>query len=235
MTAGTLTGFEALLRWNHPTRGRMMPGDFVALSEDTGLIERLGAWILVHACSDAVTWPARLKVAINVSPIQFRSGRLTERLREALGCTGIAPGRVELEITETSLLQNNDSTLDTLRELHACGVQIALDDFGTGFSSLSYLRSFPFDRLKIDRSFVTDLGQRDEAAAIIRAILGLGRSLHIPVTAEGVETPEQLSRLRAEGCGQAQGYLFSEPVPADSVTGLLQLSLQDGLASEAAC
>ncbi len=153
--------------------------------------------------------------------MQFRSGHLIERLREALLLSNIDPSRLELEITESALLDNTEATLDTLRQIHAAGVRIALDDFGTGYSSLSTLRSFPFDRIKIDRSFVMDLGVRDDAGAIIRAILGLGRSLHIPVTAEGVETPEQLEHLHAEGCTQAQGYLFSRPIQAAAITPLV--------------
>jgi diguanylate cyclase (GGDEF)-like protein len=215
-----IAGFEALLRWHHPTRGLMMPGDFIGIAEDIGLIEKLGAWILRRACADARDWAHDVKVAVNVSPIQFRSGHLIERLSEALAQTGIAASRLELEITETTLLDDNEATVDTLRQIQRLGVKIALDDFGTGFSSLSYLRSFPFDRIKIDRSFVMDLGQRPDAAAIIRAILGLGRSLGIPVTAEGVETPEQLAHLQAEGCALAQGYLFSRPVSTGSIAGL---------------
>jgi diguanylate cyclase (GGDEF)-like protein len=216
-----ITGFEALLRWNHPTRGLLMPGDFIALCESTGFIERLGAWILQRACADAAAWPPSVKVAVNVSPVQFRSGRLIDRLRDALRLAPIAAARVELEITETTLLHDNDATLDTLRQLHVLGVKVALDDFGTGFSSLSYLRSFPFDRIKIDRSFVKDLGVRDDASAIIRVILSLGHSLRIPVTAEGVETPAQLAQLQADGCAEAQGYLFSRPVKAGQVPALL--------------
>ncbi len=215
-----LAGFEALLRWHHPTRGLMMPGDFIPIAEETGLIEKLGAWILRRACRDARDWPAGMKVAVNVSPIQFRSGRLIDRLSEALSQSGFPAARLELEITETALLDDNEATLDTLRQIQGLGVKIALDDFGTGFSSLSYLRSFPFDLIKIDRSFVMDIGQRSDAAAIIRAILGLGRSLGIPVTAEGVETPEQLAHLQAEGCALAQGFLFSQPLATDALASL---------------
>ena len=218
--ANRIAGFEALLRWHHPARGLLMPGDFISIAEDTGLIEKLGAWIIRRACRDAQDWPADMKVAVNVSPVQFRSGRLIDRLAEALSHSGIAAARLELEITETALLDDNEATLNTLRQIQGLGVKIALDDFGTGFSSLSYLRSFPFDRIKIDRSFVMDIGQRSDAAAIIRAILGLGRSLNIPVTAEGVETPEQLAHLQAEGCALAQGFLFSRPVATKAVPDL---------------
>ncbi len=210
----SIRGFEALIRWAHPTRGVMKPAEFIWLAEETGFIDKLGIWVLRQACMEAARWPGDLKVAVNVSPIQFRSGRLCSRLEEVLAQSGLAPGRLELEITETALLDNNESTLSTLRQLQAMGVKVALDDFGTGFSSLSYLRSFPFDRIKIDASFVEDFGQRNDASGIIRAILALGRNLRIPVTAEGVETVEQMELLQAEGCEEAQGYLIGMPLAA---------------------
>lgn len=221
LSDGQVRGFEALLRWNHPTRGVIMPDAFIWLSEEIGFIDKLGAWILRQACKDAARWPYALKVAINVSPIQFRSGQLMQHLEEALLETGVPAARVELEITETALLHENETTLATLRTMHALGVRIVLDDFGTGFSSLSYLRSFPFDRIKIDHSFLKDFGLRSDADAIIRAIVGLGKSLRIPVTAEGVETNEQLELVRAEGCDEVQGYLISQPVPATEVPALV--------------
>jgi EAL domain-containing protein (putative c-di-GMP-specific phosphodiesterase class I) len=198
-----------------------MPSDFIWLSEEIGFIEKLGAWILRQACSDAALWSYTLKVAINVSPVQFRSGQLIRHLETALSDSGIPASRVELEVTETTLLHENEATLATLRAMHALGTRIVLDDFGTGFASLSYLRSFPFDRIKIDRSFVKDFGLRNDADAIIRAIVGLGKSLRIPVTAEGVETDEQLALVRAEGCDEAQGYLISAPIPAADVPALV--------------
>jgi diguanylate cyclase (GGDEF)-like protein len=216
-----IAGFEALLRWHHPARGLLSPGAFIGVAEACGFIERLGTWVLRRACTEAAGWAEDLRIAVNVSPIQFRSGHLTARLNEALAQSGIDPARLEVEITESTILDKNEATLDTLRQIKGAGVKIALDDFGTGFSSLSYLRSFPFDRIKIDRSFVMDLGAREDATAIVRAILGLGRSLHIPVTAEGVETPEQLAHLQAEGCAQAQGYLFSRPIAAADITALV--------------
>jgi diguanylate cyclase (GGDEF)-like protein len=216
-----IAGFEALLRWHHPTRGLLAPGAFITVAETCGFIERLGAWVLRRACTEAAGWAEDLRIAVNVSPVQFRSGHLIARLHEALAQSGIDPSRLEVEITESTILDKNEATLDTLRQIKGAGVTIALDDFGTGFSSLSYLRSFPFDRIKIDRSFVMDLGAREDATAIVRAILGLGRSLHIPVTAEGVETPEQLAHLQAEGCAQMQGYLFSRPIPAAAITPLI--------------
>jgi EAL domain-containing protein (putative c-di-GMP-specific phosphodiesterase class I) len=220
--SGEVKGFEALLRWNRPERGRIMPDDFIWLSEEIGFIDRLGAWILCQACKDAAAWPADLKVAINVSPAQFRSGQLVRHLEAALAEAAIPASRVELEITETTLLQENEATLATLRALQALGVGIVLDDFGTGFSSLSYLRSFPFDRIKIDRSFVKDFGLHNEADAIVRAIVGLGRSLRIPVTAEGVETLAQFRLVRAEGCDEAQGHLISRPIQAADVPHLVR-------------
>ena len=213
MAGVNVVGYEALLRWHHPTRGLIMPSDFVRLSEEGGSINRLGAWVLKRACIDAAGWAPHLTVAINVSPMQFRSADLLERVREALAASGIAPGRVELEVTETTMLLDDDAALFTLRQLRALGIKIALDDFGTGFSSMSYLRWFTFDRIKIDRSFVSDICLHEEAATITRTILNLGRSLHIPVTAEGVETAEQVALLRAEGCTHAQGYLFGRPEP----------------------
>jgi diguanylate cyclase (GGDEF)-like protein len=221
LSDGQIKGFEALLRWNHPTRGLIMPDNFIWLSEEIGFIDKLGAWILRQACKDAAQWPHALKVAINVSPTQFRSGQLIHYLEEALVETGVPAARVELEITETTLLHENEITLATLRNMHALGVRIVLDDFGTGFSSLSYLRSFPFDRIKIDRSFVKDFGLRNDADAIIRAIVGLGKSLRIPVTAEGVETYEQLALVRAEGCDEAQGHLISKPISSAKVPDLV--------------
>ncbi len=219
--SGEVAGFEALVRWHHPVRGLLMPGEFIWLSEDTGYIERLGGWILQQACSDAAQWPEHIKLAINVSPIQFRSGRLVQRLAGCISETGINPSRIDLEITETALLAENDATLAMLRDIHGFGVKIVLDDFGTGFSSLSYLRSFPFDRIKIDRSFVKDLGMREDSSAIIRAIVALGKSLGMPVTAEGVETGNQLQQLRSEGCDEAQGFLFSRAIAAARVAALL--------------
>jgi diguanylate cyclase (GGDEF)-like protein len=216
-----LTGFEALLRWHHPTRGLMMPGDFIGLAEETDFIERLGSWIMLQACTDAALWPEHLRLAINVSPVQFRSGKLVLFLGECLRRSGVAAHRLDLEITETALLHENEATRGMLRDMHAMGAKIVLDDFGTGFSSLSYLRSFPFDRIKIDRSFVMDLGQRRDSGAIVRAILALGASLGMPVTAEGVETDEQRETLRAAGCDEAQGYLFSRPAHAGSLERLI--------------
>lgn len=214
---GRLTGFEALIRWRHPERGLLAPGFFLPMAERLGLMARIGTWVLRAACRAAVDWPAGLRVAVNLSPAQFEDGSLPAAVDAALAESGLAPGRLELEVTETVLLASGDAALDQLRELRMRGVGIAMDDFGTGHSSLTQLRAFPFDRLKIDRSFVQDLPAGGDARAIVRAVTGLGRSLGIAVTAEGVETADQLQDLLREGCDAAQGYLFGRPVPASAV------------------
>ena len=214
-------GFEALLRWHHPTRGPVLPTEFVPLAEELGIIVPLGNWVLHTACAEAVSWPSHVKVAVNVSAAQFKSGCLAESVIDALARSGLPAGRLELEITESVLLAESAATLATLHAIRNLGVRISMDDFGTGYSSLSYLRSFPFDKIKIDRSFIRDLGTQD-SSAIVRAITGLGRSLGMKTLAEGVETNEQLAWLRSEGCSEAQGYLFGPPKPASSVFLLLQ-------------
>ncbi|WP_439409446.1 EAL domain-containing protein [Bradyrhizobium sp. DASA03076] len=216
-----VVAFEALLRWNHPERGLISPINFIPLAEETGLIVQLGELVLHRACADAATWPDDIGVAVNLSPVQFKSPNLIASVTEALRNSGLAARRLELEITESVLLQNSEATLTTLHDLRAMGVRISLDDFGTGYSSLSYLRSFPFDKIKIDRSFVSELATREDSVAIIRAVTGLGRSLGIVTTAEGVENDAQLELLRREGCTQAQGYLFSQPRPACEVGMML--------------
>jgi diguanylate cyclase (GGDEF)-like protein len=220
-----VVAFEALLRWNHPQRGLIAPINFIPLAEETGLIVQLGEFVLRSACADAATWPDDVDVAVNLSPVQFKSPNLIASVTDALAATGLNASRLELEITESVLLQNSEATLTTLHELRAMGVRISLDDFGTGYSSLSYLRSFPFDKIKIDRSFVSELATRDDSMAIIRAVTGLGRSLGIVTTAEGVENDAQLELLRREGCTQAQGYLFSKPRPASDVALMLERPL----------
>lgn len=219
---GIVSGFEALLRWNHPTRGMVSPGEFIPVIEEIGLITPLGEWIIAQACSDAVTWPSHIKVAVNLSPIQFKSKNLVPTVIQSLAASGLAASRLELEITESVLLQDNDTTLTTLHELRAIGVHIAMDDFGTGYSSLSYLRSFPFDKIKIDQSFIRDLTSRTDSIHIIRAVMGLCAGLNMTTTAEGVETEEQLRQLRAEGCTEIQGFLFSPPTPATKVHQTIQ-------------
>jgi len=216
-----VTAFEALLRWQHPTRGMVSPVHFIPLAEETGLIIPIGEWALHEACRIAATWPDHIRVAVNISPIQFRSPNLAAVVLQALARSGLAPNRLELEITESLFIDNVEATLSSLHSLRALGVRVALDDFGTGYSSLSYLRSFPFDKLKIDRSFIVDLLEHQGATAIIRAITTLADALGIETTAEGVEHSDQLDILRAEGCGQIQGYLFSRPIPAQDVDALL--------------
>ena len=222
VASGRVVAFEALLRWNHPQRGLIAPINFIPLAEETGLIVQLGEFMLRSACADAATWPDDIDVAVNLSPVQFKNPNLIASVTEALTASGLAARRLELEITESVLLQNSETTLTTLHELRAMGVRISLDDFGTGYSSLSYLRSFPFDKIKIDRSFVSELATREDSMAIIRAVTGLGRSLGIVTTAEGVENDAQLELLRREGCTQAQGYLFSKPRPASDVALMLE-------------
>jgi predicted signal transduction protein with EAL and GGDEF domain len=217
----TFSGFEALLRWHHPTRGMISPCSFIPLAEDTGLIIPLGEWVLRQACCEAAKWPDKIKVAVNLSPVQFRNKNLVSMVASAIANSGIATSRLELEITETAVLQNSEHTLAILRMLQRMGVRVSMDDFGTGYSSLSYLRSFPFDKIKIDQSFVRDLDKGDEAIAIIRAIAGLGKTLGMITTVEGIETKRQLDQIRAAGCTEVQGYLFSEPQPASEVPRLL--------------
>ena len=215
-------GFEALVRWNHPERGLVSPADFIPLAEEIGLIVPLGEWVLKEACARAANWPGKLSIAVNLSPVQFGSRTLVLSVISALGASGLPASRLELEITETVLLQDSVATLQTLHQLRELGVRIAMDDFGTGYSSLSYLRTFPFDKIKIDRSFVGELGKDNDGLAIVRAIAGLGTSLGMITTAEGVETREQLEMLRTEGCSQVQGYFFSPPRPAKDIPALLQ-------------
>lgn len=216
------TGFEALLRWRHPERGMVPPAEFVPLAEEIGLIVPLGELVLRMACAEAANWDPALRIAVNLSPAQLRSPRFLQVVEEALADSGLDPRRVELEITEGVLLQRTEATLATLHRLRALGVRIAMDDFGTGYSSLSYLRSFPFDKVKIDRAFVSDLETRRDDAAIVQAVIGLCSRLGMTTTAEGVETEEQLRRLATERCMEAQGYLFSHPVPAAEIPALLQ-------------
>ena len=212
-----VNGFEALLRWNHPTRGLVSPADFIPIAEETGLIVPLGEWVLKAACNEAVDWPPHIKVAVNLSPAQLNSRNLVGMVTDALEESGMPPQRLQLEITETVLLQNTFTTLATLHELRKMGVQIALDDFGTGYSSLSYLRSFPFDKIKIDRSFIQDLSNGAEPLAIVNAVAGLAKCLNMTSTAEGVETRQQMEVLQSIGCTEMQGYLFSHARPAHEI------------------
>jgi len=216
-----ICGFEALLRWKHPTRGFVSPAEFIPLAEELGLIVPLGEWVLAQACADAVRWPDGLKIAVNVSAVQFTSASLISAVRDALRVTGLPGRRLELEITESVLVANPGVTTAILHSLKALGVRVSMDDFGTGYSSLSYLRSFPFDKIKIDQSFVRDLCEEDGTDFIVRAVISLGASLGMTTTAEGVETEAQLARLRAEGCDEVQGFLFSRPVPIQDVAALI--------------
>jgi diguanylate cyclase (GGDEF)-like protein/PAS domain S-box-containing protein len=216
-----ISGFEALLRWRHPDKGMISPAEFIPVAEDIGLIVSIGEWVLREACAEAVKWPSEVKVAVNLSPVQFRSRNLVQVVISALAQSGLSPDRLELEITESLFLAETEANLAILHQLRELGVRISMDDFGTGYSSLSYLRSFPFDKIKIDRSFVKDLAKRPDCVAIVRAISGLGRSLNITTTAEGVETIDQLDWLRAEGCNQVQGFLFSAAKPASEIEQLL--------------
>ncbi|WGS03135.1 EAL domain-containing protein (plasmid) [Bradyrhizobium sp. ISRA443] len=216
-----ISGFEALVRWRHPEKGIISPAEFIPVTEDIGLITPLGEWVLREACNEAVKWPDAIKVAVNLSPVQFRSRNLVQVVISALGNSGLSPKRLELEITESVFLAETEANLAILHQLRELGVAISLDDFGTGYSSLSYLRSFPFDKIKIDRSFVKDLAERSDCVAIVGAIAGLARRLNITTIAEGVETADQLARLRAEGCNEVQGFLFGAAKPAAEVEQLL--------------
>jgi diguanylate cyclase (GGDEF)-like protein len=217
-----LTGFEALIRWNHPVRGRVNPIEFVGLAEETGLIIPIGEWVLREACHQASTWPADVSVAVNVSPKQFAASGIAGTVLSALSASGLPAHRLELEITESIFIADVDTTLATLHSLRNLGVKIALDDFGTGYSSLSYLRSFPFDKVKIDKSFVEDLGTSGNGHAVIRAITTLAAALGMETLAEGVEDVAQFEVLEREGCQNIQGYLFSRPVAAGAVAQLLR-------------
>ncbi|MGO4441137.1 putative bifunctional diguanylate cyclase/phosphodiesterase [Rhizobium sp. RAF56] len=217
-----IAGFEALLRWNHPTRGRVSPLDFVPLAEEIGLISQIGRWVLVQACRDAATWPDGLKVAVNVSAIQFLNEDLPKEVMQAVTAAGFHPSRLELEITESVLMKDIDETMPTLHALKAEGIGISMDDFGTGYSSLSYLRSFPFDKIKIDKSFLNGLAEDEHAQAVMHAIIVLGRALGMRVTVEGIETEEQLGLVRSEKCHEIQGYFISPPIPASDIPPLLE-------------
>ena len=210
---GRITGFEALLRWHHPVRGNVPPAEFIPVAEDSGLIITIGEWVLREACREAASWPRPLHIAVNLSPAQFKHGDLPKLVHEILLDTGLPPHRLELEITESVLIGDFSRALLILRQLKAMGLRIAMDDFGTGYSSLSYLQAFPFDKIKIDRSFVANLDDNAQSAPIVRAVIGLGRGLSVPVAAEGVETTDQLSFLSREACDEIQGYLIGRPRP----------------------
>jgi diguanylate cyclase (GGDEF)-like protein/PAS domain S-box-containing protein len=216
-----ITGCEALVRWRHPERGMISPAEFIPIAEDTGLINQLGEWVLSTACKEATTWPDDIRLAVNVSPVQFRSGTLALKVMAALAASGLAASRLELEITEAVLIRDDDAALAVLHQLRAIGVRIALDDFGTGYSSLSYLQRFPFDKIKIDRCFVTDIAEPEGSASIVEAVVNIAAARNMTTTAEGVETEAQRQLLRALGCSEMQGYLFSAPKQAADVKQML--------------
>jgi predicted signal transduction protein with EAL and GGDEF domain len=222
----SITGCEALLRWRHPQRGMISPVDFIPIAEETGLINQLGEWVLTTACMEAATWPDHIKLAVNVSPVQFKSGTLALKVIAALAASNLAASRLELEITEAVLIRDDDAALAVLHQLRDIGVRIALDDFGTGYSSLSYLQRFPFDKIKIDRCFVTDLASPEGSSSIVQAVVNIAADRHMTTTAEGVETEQQREALRALGCSEMQGYLFSAPKPAADIRPLLSAHRQ---------
>ncbi|KPA87575.1 sensor domain-containing protein [Pseudomonas asplenii] len=228
-----ISGYEALLRWRHPTKGMIMPSDFISMAEETGLIHEVGNRALNLACQEAASWGTEQTVSVNLSPIQFKNPGLVDSVALALADAGLAPSRLELEITESVLLDNSEENVNMLRALKALGVAISLDDFGTGYSSLGYLRSFPFDRIKIDMSFVREMAHSKEALAIIRAITGMSNSLLIKTTAEGVETAQQVEQLIIEGCSHFQGYFFGRPMPADERLGSLSPEADERLSPAA--
>ncbi|MGY3405886.1 diguanylate cyclase (GGDEF)-like protein [Bradyrhizobium sp. GM5.1] len=221
LAANVVTGCEALLRWHHPERGMVSPADFIPVAEETGLIGEIGEWVLRQACLEAASWPGDIHIAVNVSPVQFRSRTLALKVAAALAESGLAPGRLELEITETVLIRDDQEALTILQQLRELGVRIALDDFGTGYSSLSYLHRFPFDKIKIDRSFISDIGQSEDSSPIVQAVVHMAAARHMATTAEGVETEAQRAVLLQLGCSQMQGWLFSPAVPAAKLKQLL--------------
>ena len=226
LQTGAITSFEALIRWQHPERGLVPPADFIPLAEDLGLIVPIGEWVLNRACIDATGWPASIKVAVNLSPVQISSKGLVEIVMRALARSGLSAQRLEFEITETVLMQNTTATLATLHQLRALGIHFSMDDFGTGYSSLSYLRSFPFDKIKIDRSFVKDISDQKNALAIIRGVTSLANSLNMVTAVEGVETAEQLDHVRPLGCTEIQGFLFSPPKAIEEIAALVKASAE---------
>jgi EAL domain-containing protein (putative c-di-GMP-specific phosphodiesterase class I) len=216
-----ITGCEALVRWRHSERGMVSPAEFIPIAEETGLINQLGEWVLTTACTEATTWPDDIRLAVNVSPVQFRSGTLALKTVAALAASGLPASRLELEITEAVLIRDDDAALAILHQLRAIGVRIALDDFGTGYSSLSYLQRFPFDKIKIDRCFVEDIAESEGSSCIVQAVVNIATARQMTTTAEGVETQQQRELLRALGCAEMQGYLFSPAKPAAEIGRLM--------------
>ena len=220
LASNEISGFEALIRWNHPKHGLVAPAAFIPLAEEIGFIIPMGEWVIRQACATAARWPGELRVAVNISAAQFRNSGLLQVIIGALSASGLPPTRLEIEITETVLLQNRETTLAALHQLRALGIRIAMDDFGTGYSSLTYLQSFPFDKIKIDRSFVKDIDRNTGSLNIVRAVAALASGLGMTATAEGVETHGQLAQIVAAGCNEMQGYLFSQPLPAAEIEEL---------------
>jgi diguanylate cyclase (GGDEF)-like protein len=220
LASNEISGFEALIRWNHPEKGIVAPATFIPLAEEIGFIVPIGEWVIRQACTTAAKWPGDLHVAVNISAVQFRSPGLMQVIVGALAASGLQPTRLEIEITESVLLQNKETTLELLHQLRALGVRIAMDDFGTGYSSLTYLQCFPFDKIKIDRSFVKDITENTGSLNIVRAVAALANGMGMTATAEGVETSEQLDKITSEGCTEMQGYLFSKPLPAGEIERL---------------
>ncbi len=216
-----ITGCEALLRWNHPVRGLISPVEFIPVAEETGMINALGEWVLNQACQEAASWPNEIKVAVNVSPVQFRSPAFSLKVAMALSTSGLPAKRLELEITEAVLIRDDDAALAMLYHLRGLGVRMALDDFGTGYSSLSYLQRFPFDKIKIDRAFIKDVAEPNGSASIVQAVVNIAAARAMTTTAEGVETEAQLAALRRLDCTEMQGYLFSKPLAAADIRRML--------------
>jgi predicted signal transduction protein with EAL and GGDEF domain len=224
LATDAVTCCEALLRWRHPQRGSVSPAEFIPLAEQTGLISEIGEWVLGEACREAVSWPSHIRLAVNVSPVQFRSQTLALKVASALAEAGLAPERLELEITETVLIRDDEEALVILEQLRTLGVRIALDDFGTGYSSLSYLHRFPFDKIKIDRSFIHDIGELADSSPIVQAVVTMATARQMVTTAEGVETEAQRKALKQLGCSQMQGYLFSPALGASQLKQLISES-----------
>jgi EAL domain-containing protein (putative c-di-GMP-specific phosphodiesterase class I) len=224
MQTGQLRGLEALVRWRHPVRGLIPPDQFIPLAEETGMIVPLGEWVVRQACDDAALWPENVKVAVNLSPVQFKQAELFDVIKRALQHSGLSPTRLEIEITESVLLEEAAENQTLIAKLKSAGISLALDDFGTGYSSLSYLTTFPFDKIKVDKSFIRKLTEQPESAAIISSIVTLARGMKMSVTAEGVETREQLEALRSLGVNYAQGYLLGRPVPLSDLEGRPQIN-----------
>jgi predicted signal transduction protein with EAL and GGDEF domain len=216
-----IASFEALLRWNHPVRGPLAPDEFIPLAEEAGLIDTIGEWVLRRACAQCASWPARIRIAVNFSAAQFRNRNLLSQVTGALAAAGLSANRLEIEVTETASLLDQEATLDVLHRLRALGARIAMDDFGTGYAALSYLPRLPFDKVKIDRCFLQDRAITERAGRMLEAIVALARTLNIVMTVEGVETPQQVARIRALGCAEMQGFIFGKPMPAREVETLI--------------